>query len=241
MRDLPSSMGLAREGFAIVSDVIDRTTLTTLLKALARVQPDAAVRERNSRTYAVRNLLAMVPEVRELARADSIRRLIDPVLGRGARVVRGILFDKTLDANWKVAWHQDLSIAVKRRAHTEGFGPWSFKAGVQHVQPPTHVLEQMLTVRLHLDHCGPENGPLNVLPGSHAHGVLSPAAIRRLCDNGAPVPCHVPAGGALLMRPLLLHASSSARTPGHRRVIHLEFADSELPGGLEWFEDESDE
>ena len=34
------------------------------------------------------------------------------------------------------------------------------------------------------------------------------------------------------MRPLLLHASSSAATePESRRVIHIEFADDELPDG----------
>jgi hypothetical protein len=36
------------------------------------------------------------------------------------------------------------------------------------------------------------------------------------------------------MRPLLLHASSPAADPRHRRVIHLEFAAEPLPGGLEW-------
>jgi ectoine hydroxylase-related dioxygenase (phytanoyl-CoA dioxygenase family) len=94
----------------------------------------------------------------------------------------------------------------------------------------------MLTVRLSLDDCGPDNGPLNVLPGSHADGVLSPAQVEAWRHKSAPVPCLVPAGGAVLMRPLLLHASSAARLPGPRRVVHLEYAAGELPGGLEWEE-----
>ena len=43
------------------------------------------------------------------------------------------------------------------------------------------------------------------------------------------------------MRPLLLHASSPSKVPGHRRVIHLDFASSPLPGGLYWFSEVSAE
>jgi hypothetical protein len=43
-------------------------------------------------------------------------------------------------------------------------------------------------------------------------------------------------GGVILMRPLLLHASSTARVAGRRRVLHLEFAADDLPGNLEWFD-----
>jgi ectoine hydroxylase-related dioxygenase (phytanoyl-CoA dioxygenase family) len=47
--------------------------------------------------------------------------------------------------------------------------------------------------------------------------------------------CCLNAGDALVMRPLLLHASSPARKPDHRRVIHLEFAPANLlPAGLSW-------
>jgi ectoine hydroxylase-related dioxygenase (phytanoyl-CoA dioxygenase family) len=114
------------------------------------------------------------------------------------------------------------------------FGPWSEKAGVLHVQPPRDVLEQMLTVRLHLDDCDAENGPLRVLPGSHRCGKMTPDEINRFRQQTEPVICTCPRGGALLMRPLLLHASSPATSPHHRRVVHIEFAAHALPHGLEW-------
>jgi ectoine hydroxylase-related dioxygenase (phytanoyl-CoA dioxygenase family) len=121
-----------------------------------------------------------------------------------------------------------------------GYGPWSVKTGVAHVQPPVEVLRNMLTVRLSLDDCGPENGPLNLLPGSHAAGVLSAAQVARWRHTVTPVACHVPAGGALLMRPLILHASSEAALPGRRRVVHLEYAAGDLPGGLQWHDQVAD-
>jgi len=38
------------------------------------------------------------------------------------------------------------------------------------------------------------------------------------------------------MRPLILHASSCAQEASARRVLHIEFASEELPGGLDWFD-----
>jgi hypothetical protein len=41
-------------------------------------------------------------------------------------------------------------------------------------------------------------------------------------------------GGALVMRPLILHASSKASAPKARRVLHFVFGPPQLPFGLEW-------
>jgi ectoine hydroxylase-related dioxygenase (phytanoyl-CoA dioxygenase family) len=224
---------VARDGFTVVAEVAPGAVIDALLPALAGVEHEGAVSRRGS-IHAVRNLLEAVPEVRPLARLDSVRAPVEPVLGSGCFVVRAILFDKTAGANWKVAWHQDLTIAVRERVEAPGFGPWSEKAGIPHVQPPPEVLERMLTVRVHLDDCGPENGPVQVIPGSHAHGRLTADEIARWRAESEPVLCTSARGGALVMRPLILHASSPATRPGHRRVVHLEFAADELPHGLEW-------
>jgi ectoine hydroxylase-related dioxygenase (phytanoyl-CoA dioxygenase family) len=117
-----------------------------------------------------------------------------------------------------------------------GYGGWSVKKGVSHVQPPASILENMLTLRVHLDDCGTDNGPLRVLRGSHRHGWLTDERIEGLKRTSEEVTCLVPQGGALLMRPLLVHASSPAKNPRHRRVIHLEYAADPLPGPLRWFE-----
>ena len=108
------------------------------------------------------------------------------------------------------------------------------KEGIPHVQPPTAILEQMLTVRIHLDSTDESNGALKLFPGSHTEGKLTTAQIDR--QKQAPViSANCEAGGILLMRPLLLHASSIALVPSHRRVIHLEYSSHQLSDDLEWY------
>ena len=46
--------------------------------------------------------------------------------------------------------------------------------------------------------------------------------------------CAVRAGDAVIMHPLILHASEKSRTVMHRRVVHLEFSSYELPAGVAW-------
>jgi ectoine hydroxylase-related dioxygenase (phytanoyl-CoA dioxygenase family) len=162
-----------------------------------------------------------------------VRGLVDPVLGTDAFAVRGIFFDKIEGANWKVPPHQDVTIAVRERHDVDGFRAWSVKEGLMHVQPPATVLERMATVRLHLDACGADNGPLRVVAGSHTQGKISADQVDRLAQGGERV-CAVGRGGAVIMRPLLVHSSSPSENPSHRRVIHLEFACCELPAPLEW-------
>jgi ectoine hydroxylase-related dioxygenase (phytanoyl-CoA dioxygenase family) len=224
---------VARDGFAVVSGVLDGRALASLEESLEGVGSREGVLRRGG-VYAIRNLFEVLPVARELARSAPVRALVEPVLGADCFAVRGVLFDKTPAAPWKVAWHQDLSIAVRARVEAEGFGPWSVKAGVVYVQPPSRVLEGVLAVRLHLDDCDETNGPLKVLPGSHAFGRLDAEEIRRRREEGGAVTCVVPRGGALLLRPLLLHSSPAPRAPRRRRVVHMEFAAAPLPCGLEW-------
>jgi ectoine hydroxylase-related dioxygenase (phytanoyl-CoA dioxygenase family) len=148
--------------------------------------------------------------------------------------VRAIYFDKSAATNWLVGWHQDLTVAARARVDVPGFGSWSVKEGVPHVRAPVAVLEQMLSVRIHLDDCEESNGALRVLPGTHRLGRLSSEQIHELRNNHPEVVCHASAGDVMLMRPLLLHASGKSAETGHRRVLHIEYAGHDLPGGLHW-------
>ncbi len=225
MKAVPSDdlgPSVEENGFAVVSSCVDEQTVKVLCGVL------------DGTKHAQRNLLR-IPAVHDLAVSVPVRQLASSVLREGCFAVRGILFNKTPDSNWKVVWHQDRTVAVRERRDLAEFGPWTIKAGVPHVQPPARVMDRMLVIRLHLDESNENNGPLRVIPGSHKSGCLSPDQIStwKKCAN---IVCSVPRGGAILLRPLLLHASSACSKPGQRRVIHLEFSADDLPGGLEWYD-----
>ena len=207
-------------GFAVISGAISEETVTSLAEAV------------NADQHGARNLLSNAV-VRSFSHSDEVRRLVAPILGTSCFAVRGIFFNKNPKANWKVTWHQDCVIAVKEEVEIEGWGPWSCKAGVTHVRPAASIVEQMLAIRVHLDDCGEDNGPLRVIPNTHTQGFLSDRQIQDWPKETA-VTCTVHRGDAILMRPLLLHSSSTATKPSNRRVIHLEFASNELPQAAEW-------
>ncbi|MDQ6786349.1 MAG: phytanoyl-CoA dioxygenase family protein [Acidobacteriota bacterium] len=222
-------------GFDIVDNVFDEQIIDNLTLKLARLKFDETAKQRQSVAFGVRNLLNVAPFVREFADSDAVRKLIEPIAGKEARVVRAIFFDKTPEANWKVPFHQDLTIAVKKQKAAADFSAWTRKANILHVQPPASVLENILTLRAHLDDTDESNGALRVVARSHRFGKLSAAQIEKLKVASEIATCRVGKGGAMLMRPLLLHASSAATNVSHRRVLHFEFSSENLPEGLEWF------
>lgn len=228
---------LDSRGFAILPECLPDDIVRQFIQltdvARAADASDAAV-SNSSGVFALRNLVDVVPETKGLLQCPAVREVIEAVLGKNAFLIRSTLFDKTNGANWGVFWHQDLSIAVQERFDLPGFHSWTRKAGVQCVQPPLELMQQILTIRLHLDPCFAENGALRVLSGTHRTERFSPDRIDHLAMTTESTTCEVPAGGAVLMRPLLLHASSPMEAPGHRRVIHLELAAFELPSPLQW-------
>jgi len=183
-----------------------------------------------------RNLLSQCPEVREFANSSEAVEIATAILGKNTKPVRSIFFDKTPASNWYVTWHQDLSIAVEQRIDTDGFGPWSTKDGVTHVQPPKDILEQIISLRIHLDPCPKDNGAIKFVAGSHHSGLLDQAEIPGIIERSTPICRTAESGDIILMRPLILHSSSKSTKPDHRRVLHLEYSSAQLPNGLNWAE-----
>lgn len=177
-----------------------------------------------SRTRAGARHLMGHPLVEALANDPGLLALAARGLGGEALPFRATLFDKSPAANWLVAWHQDTALPVCARRDLPGWGPWSLKAGVLYAHAPAAALESVVALRVHLDDSLPENGPLRVLPGTHAQGVLSDEAIRDLASRVCPQDATCPRGGVIVMRPLLVHASSKSATPAPRRVLHIEYA-----------------
>ncbi len=151
-----------------------------------------------------------------------------------ARAVRILAFDKTPDNNWNLGWHQDRVIAVKHKLPVEGFGTWTVKNGVPHVEAPESLLKHIVFLRLHLDPCPAENGALKIVPGSAELGKLTDAESKRIASNWPSIICEAAEGEILVVKALTLHASEPAATPSHRRVLHVDFCSCELPEGLSW-------
>jgi hypothetical protein len=214
--------GVDEQGFKLIEQLLSNAEVEQLLMD---VGASAAAGRRN---------MLDVHAVAAWARSVRIMDLVRPYLYGDPRPVRALWFNKSAEANWLVAWHQDLAIAVRERVDAPGFGAWSVKEGVVHVQPPVEALERMLTVRVHLDDADGENGALRVIAGTHQMGRLTPEQIAKLREERAETLCTAAAGDALLMRPLLLHASGRSINDRPRRVLHIEYAATELPGGLAW-------
>jgi Phytanoyl-CoA dioxygenase (PhyH) len=173
-----------------------------------------------------RHLLAR-SDITSLANGDRLRTLASSVLGDGTAPFRATYFNKTARANWSVMWHQDTALPLRSRFDAEGWGPWSRKAGVLYAHAPTVALQQIVAIRVHLDDSCSDNGPLRVIPGSHRLGVLSDDEVSGVARTHASAECLVPRGGVLIMRPLLIHASSKMRAAWKpRRVLHIEYASS---------------
>ena len=225
--------GIEEHGFSVLGNVFTKPEVELLIESVSKIEREEGVRSRGG-VYAIRNLLHLSPVVRELAYSTRVRSIVEEILEDDFLAVRATLFDKTAGANWLVPWHQDLTVCVDGRLDVPGYGPWTMKAGVWNVQPPASILERMLSLRIHLDDCEESNGALRVLAGTHRVGRLNAAGIAEQQRTAAAVSCIVGAGGVVLMRPLLIHASSAASKATHRRVIHVDYTSCSLDGGLRW-------
>jgi hypothetical protein len=198
--------------------------LTALRAALAHLPADhAGIR--------IKGVVGLTPF---LASDGPIGLIAARLLGTDSRPVRAILFDKTADANWSLAWHQDRTICVRQRAEVDGFGPWTTKQGMQHVAPPFDLLSRMITLRVHLDDVPATNAPLLIAPGSHKHGRVLINAIDEVVRLRGTVTCIATAGDVWAYATPILHASEAAAVPARRRVLQVDYAADGLPGQLEW-------
>ena len=215
---------LDTEGYAVVTPFLSPEECATVVQHLGRVPRGAA---------GSRNLLKFrwCADLADRLRSDG---RIAALLPSNAVAAQCTLFEKTALSNWLVSMHQDLSIPVASRVDDTAVSGWSRKEGVLFAQPPDNLLSKLLAVRLHLDECGPLDGPLRVVPRSHLHGKVTGSTARALRAQFGETACSVPEGSALLMRPLILHASSKLVAGRVRRVLHFLFGPRELPHGLRW-------
>ncbi|GAA0730472.1 phytanoyl-CoA dioxygenase [Sphingomonas sp. ABOLD] len=170
----------------------------------------------------------------ELLAPDALGATAADYLGPTARPVRAICFDKSAANNWALGWHQDRTIAVRRRADVPGYGPWSTKQGLLHVEPPFDVIEAMVTLRIHLDPVPEDNAPLLIAPGSHRLGRIPEGEIAAAVAACGTAMCLAEAGDVWAYRTPILHASAASTATGHRRVLQVDYTTFGLPAPLQW-------
>ena len=196
--------------------VISSRELIPLVVSLADLAPQ--------RTRAgVRHVLGH-PAVKVIAYDPRLLGMAKEILGTSALPFRATLFDKSPDSNWLITWHQDTALPLVEKRETPGWGSWSLKDDVIYAHAPASTLEQVVALRLHLDDSTHDNGPLRVLPGTHQMGVLSDEQVEGEIAKRQPVECLVARGSIVVMRPLVIHASSKSQSPIPRRVLHVEYA-----------------
>ena len=225
---------LQEERYTILSDIFSSREVNILIDCIGGTDASGPLFRKTNDLFAIRQFLKELPQTSELIFTDAFKGIIREYAGEDHFVVKSIYFDKPEGSNWFVAWHQDLTIAVDKRLECTGYSGWTTRQGAFSVQPPAEVLESVFTFRIHLDDTDEENGALRVIPGSHKNGVVRMEGK----EGGTPDErvCAVKKGGVMVMKPLLLHASSRVTNNRQRRVIHIEFCNRRLTRGLNWAE-----
>ena len=214
-----------RDGYAIIPSVLTQ-------KQIAKLKTEIQQLVKGDSAYGIRHIDRKIPAISRLAYSPSIIKHLN-YSDRQVRLVKAIYFNKTLQNNWFVGWHQDKTICVRQKIETSGFINWTVKQGAVHVQPPLDIMQKIITLRLHLNPADSDNGALQVIPGSH-YQILNSYQIEEIKTASAPQICEVQAGDALIMNPLILHSSSKSLTSNNRAVIHLEYSTTKLPNNLQW-------
>lgn len=224
MRTSPERLKIASDGAQLVQGALESADLVGVIDLLKEQPADQA----GVRLFGVPGLASC------LQATGLVGQIAASFMGEQARPVRAILFDKTASTNWSLAWHQDRVIAVQERVDVEGFGPWSRKHGALHVAPPFDLLSQMMTLRVHFDPVTETNAPLLIAPGSHRRGRIPEPEVPQVVDECGVAACLAEPGDVWVYATPILHASERASSPMHRRVLQVDYATGELPGGLRW-------
>lgn len=225
---------LNNNGYSVIEDVYLDIEVQSILSAIEAVDQSKDTFRKSSELFAIRQFLKEVPVAFDLIFNHNLKQIINEVMGDGFFVVKSIYFDKPASSNWYVSYHQDLTISVDKKMVIEHYGPWTVKQNQYAVQAPVELLENIVTIRIHMDDTDENNGALKVVSGSNNKKIYRPETINWEVEKEEI--CKVKQGGIMLMKPLTLHSSGRTINNKKRRVIHIEFSNLELPSDLQWSE-----
>jgi ectoine hydroxylase-related dioxygenase (phytanoyl-CoA dioxygenase family) len=225
---------LSENGFTIIGDIYSTEEIEQILNIINQADSSKQTFRKSSDLFAIRQFLKEIPKMQELIFNDNLKTIIRQLLGDDYFLIKSIFFDKPESSNWFVSYHQDLTISVDKKVKLQNYSAWTSKQNQFAVQPPLDILENIFTVRIHLDETNENNGALKIIPKSHLKGIYRPETID--WNSEKETICNIPKGGLMIMKPLLLHSSNKTTNNKKRRVIHLEFSNMDLPLQLKWAE-----
>ena len=225
---------LLTDGFTIIDAIYSNDEVQQILATIENADKSNETFRKSSDLFAIRQFLKEIPEARELIYNTNLKNIVAELFGDDFFTVKSIYFDKPENSNWYVAYHQDLTISVNKKIELAGFGPWTVKQNQFAVQPTLEILQNIFSIRIHLDDTDEHNGALKVLLASHNKNIYRPETIDWSIETE--ISCAVNKGGIMIMKPLLLHSSGRTTNNKKRRVIHIEFSNQELPSELKWAE-----
>jgi ectoine hydroxylase-related dioxygenase (phytanoyl-CoA dioxygenase family) len=225
---------LEQEGFSITPEIYNENEILEIVQTLDNIEEDSDSIIKNKELFAIRELMIVKPELWNILLNKNLNELISVVGGTNYFLTKAIYFDKPKKSNWFVSYHQDLSINVTEKNEITNYVNWTNKRSQIGVQPPIEILENIFTIRIHLDDTSKDNGALRVIPKSHLKGIIRTDSGNYNTEHQ--VFCELNKGESMLMKPLTLHASSRTVNEKKRRVIHLEFSNLELEKPIKWKE-----
>ncbi len=225
---------LEENGFTTIEQVYSPDEIDQIILLIGQADSSKTTFRKSVDLFAIRQFLKEIPEVTEFIFNNNMKTIIRQMFGDNYFIVKSIYFDKPETSNWFVSYHQDLTISVDKKMELQNFGPWTVKQNQFAVQPPVDILQNIFTIRIHLDDTDKDNGALKVISRSHLKGIYRSGIID--LETEVETTCNVPKGGIMIMKPLLFHSSNKKTNNQKRRVIHLEFSNMKLPTGIQWAE-----
>ncbi|MDY8138731.1 phytanoyl-CoA dioxygenase family protein [Aquimarina sp. 2201CG5-10] len=234
MRFEKNKIELENKGYSVLNQLYTVSEIQEILQIIKNSEKSGNSFLKTKDLFAIRQLLNVIPDLKQVLFNSKLIDLVNGLFDTECFLTKAIYFDKPKESNWFVSYHQDLSISVNRKVEVENYINWTYKKNQFGVQPPTEVLDNIITIRIHLDTTNADNGALRVIPKSHQKGICRVDSID--WENKEEQICQVNKGGVMLMKPLTLHASNRTTNQKQRRVIHLEFCNKELAEPIEWLE-----
>ncbi len=225
---------LDENGYSIIPNLYSNDEIEKILFCIENAILSETSFSKTKDIFAIRQLIHTIPELKTHLFNTHLTTLVASLFQSDYFLTKAIYFDKPGTSNWFVAYHQDLSISVTKKMEIEGYCNWTHKKGQYGVQPPIHILQNTITVRIHLDDTDQNNGALRVVPKSHLQGIIRKES--KDWNTETEYICNINKGGAMLMKPLTLHASNKTTNQKQRRVIHLEFSNQTLTKSIDWLE-----